>query len=165
MSSSPLLEGLPPIADRHARVLVLGNMPSVMSLAAGEYYGNPRNAFWRITAELFGFAADDPYPDRAAALRRRGIAVWDVLQHCRRIGSLDSAVEPDSMVANDFPAFFAAHRHVERVYFNGAAAERNFARLVRVDADVVFARLPSTSPAQTMRYADKLSAWRVIAGS
>ena len=26
-------------------------------------------------------------------------------------------------------------------------------------------RLPSTSPAQTMRYADKLAAWRVVTGS
>jgi len=165
MSRSPLLDGLPPIADARARVLILGNMPSVMSLAAREYYGNPRNAFWRIAADLFGFAADDPYPRRTDALRRHGVAVWDVLRHCRRVGSLDSAVEPDSMVANDFGAFFAEHPSIGRVFFNGAAAERNFARLVRVDAPVSYVRLPSTSPAQTMGYADKLAAWRVIVGS
>lgn len=165
MSRSPLLAGLPPIADVHARLLILGNMPSVMSLAAGEYYGNPRNAFWRIAAELFDFAADDPYPQRTDALRRHGVAVWDVLRHCRRVGSLDSAVEPDSMVANDFGAFFANHPSIERVFFNGVAAERNFARLVRVDAPVSYVRLPSTSPAHTMRYADKLAAWRIIGGS
>jgi hypoxanthine-DNA glycosylase len=165
MSSSPLLEGLPPIADRQARLLILGNMPSVMSLAAGQHYGNPRNAFWRIASELFGIAADAPYAQRTEELRRHGIAVWDVLKHCRRIGSLDSAVEPDSMVANDFASFFAAHRGIRRVFFNGAAAEGNYARLVPTQADVDYLRLPSTSPAQTMRYADKLSAWRVIAGS
>jgi hypoxanthine-DNA glycosylase len=165
MPRSPLLEGLPPIADTHARVLILGNMPSVMSLAAGEYYGNPRNAFWRITADLFGFAADDPYPHRTDELRRHGVAVWDVLRHCRRVGSLDSAVESDSMVANDFGAFFAGHPSIERVFFNGAAAERNFARLVRVDAPVSYLRLPSTSPAQTLSYADKLAAWRIVTGS
>lgn len=165
MSRSPLLDGLPPIADVRARVLILGNMPSVMSLAAGEYYGNPRNAFWRIAAELFGFAADDPYPHRAHALRRHDVAVWDVLRHCRRIGSLDSAVEPDSMVPNDFGVFLADHPSIKRVFFNGAAAERNFARLVRVDAAISYVRLPSTSPAQTMSYADKLAAWRVVVGS
>ncbi len=165
MSRSPLLDGLAPIADVHARVLILGNMPSVMSLAAGEYYGNPRNAFWRIAAELFDFAADDPYPQRTDALRRSGVAVWDVLRHCRRVGSLDAAVEPDSMVANDFGAFFADHPSIERVFFNGAAAERNFARLVRVDAPVSYVRLPSTSPAHTVGYADKLAAWRIIGRS
>ena len=165
MSRSPLLDGLAPIADTRARVLILGNMPSVMSLAAGEYYGNPRNAFWRIAADLFGFAADDTYPQRTDALLRHGVAVWDVLRHCRRVGSLDSAVEPDSMVANDFGAFFAGYPLIEWVFFNGAAAERNFARLVRVDAPVSYVRLPSTSPAQTMGYADKLAAWRLIVGS
>jgi hypothetical protein len=46
------------------------------------------------------------------------------------------------------------------VLFNGAAAEKNFNRLVRVAPDLRYRRLPSTSPAQTMRYADKLAAWR-----
>lgn len=165
MPRPPLLQGLPPIADPDTRLLILGNMPSVMSLAAREYYGNPRNAFWRIAGALFGFEPDEPYPRRAEALRRNGVAVWDVLRNCRRAGSLDSAVEPASMVANDFPAFFAAHPAIERVYFNGAAAQRNYTRLVRADAPVSYHRLPSTSPAQTMGYAGKLAAWRVINGS
>jgi hypoxanthine-DNA glycosylase len=160
-----LLRGLPPIADPDSRLLILGNMPSVMSLAAAEYYGNPRNAFWRIAGELFGFEVDEPYPRRVEALRRNGVAVWDVLHSCRRPGSLDSAVDPASMVANDFAAFFAAHPAIERVYFNGAAAQHNYARLVRIDADVSYLRLPSTSPAQTMSYTDKLAAWRVVTGS
>ncbi|MDT5208608.1 MAG: hypothetical protein QOF67_1023 [Mycobacterium sp.] len=161
----PLLHGLPPIIDDGALSLILGNMPSVMSLGATEYYANPRNAFWRITGEIFGFAADGPYHDRTAALTAHGVAVWDVLRSCRRVGSLDSAVEPDSMVANDFGQLFERHPKMTRVFFNGAAAEKNFNRLVRVAPDLEYRRLPSTSPAQTMRYADKLAAWRLIAGS
>jgi hypoxanthine-DNA glycosylase len=163
--TTPLLHGLPPIIDDGARVLILGNMPSVMSLGAKEYYANPRNAFWRITGEIFAFAADGPYGDRTAALTAHGIAVWDVLLSCRRVGSLDSAVEPDSMVANDFGQLFEGHPQITRVFFNGAAAEKNFNRLVRVAPDLQYRRLPSTSPAQTMRYADKLAAWRLIGAS
>jgi hypoxanthine-DNA glycosylase len=158
--TTPLLHGLPPIIDDGARVLILGNMPSVMSLDAQEYYANPRNAFWRITGEIFGFEPSAPYDVRTAALLARGIAVWDVLRSCHRVGSLDSAVKPDSMVANDFGQLFEGHPHITRVFFNGAAAEKNFNRLVRVAPDVRYRRLPSTSPAQTMRYADKLAAWR-----
>lgn len=158
--TSPLRYGLPPIIGADPRILILGNMPSVMSLAARQYYGNPRNAFWRITGEVFGFAADDPYERRTAALRAHHIAVWDVLRACRRAGSLDSAVEPDSMVANDFGRLFADHSDINLVLFNGAAAEKNFRRLVHVESAAEFRRLPSTSPAQTMRYADKLKAWR-----
>jgi hypoxanthine-DNA glycosylase len=158
--TTPLLHGLPPIIDDVARFLILGNMPSVMSLGAHEYYANPRNAFWRIVSEIFGFDASQPYDDRVVALKAHGIAVWDVLRSCRRVGSLDSAVEPDSMVANDFGQLFERHPQITQVFFNGAAAEKNFNRLVRVAPDLLYRRLPSTSPAQTMRYADKLAAWR-----
>jgi hypoxanthine-DNA glycosylase len=158
--TGPLLEGLPPIVGDNARVLILGNMPSVMSLAARQYYGNPRNGFWRITGEIFGFDSSAAYDDRVASLCARGVAVWDVLRHCRREGSLDSAVERNSMVANDFEAFFDAHPAIDRVYFNGAAAAKNFGRLVGIDRGLHYRRLPSTSPAHTMRYEDKLAAWR-----
>ncbi|MFV8050300.1 DNA-deoxyinosine glycosylase [Mycobacterium sp. 48b] len=154
-----LLHGLDPIVGEAPTVLILGNMPSVMSLASGQYYGNPRNAFWRITGALFGFGADAPYPERVAALCTHRVAVWDVLRSCRRAGSLDSAVERDSMVPNDFAAFFATHRTLGRVVFNGAAAEANYRRLVGA-AVLPSMRAPSTSPAQTMRYEDKLEAWR-----
>jgi hypoxanthine-DNA glycosylase len=159
MSSEPL-HGFSPIVGADARSLILGNMPSVMSLGAQQYYANPRNAFWRITGEIFGFDAVAPYEVRTAALTAHGVAVWDVLRSCRRVGSLDSAVEPDSMVANDFRQFFESHSEITQVFFNGAAAEKNFNRLVRVAPDYHYRRLPSTSPAQTMRYEDKLAAWR-----
>src|SRR6185436_13844745 len=103
------------------------------SLAAQQYYGNPRNGFWRITGDIFGFDSSSTYPERAAALRGSGVAVWDVLRLCRREGSLDSAIELDSMVANDFGVFFDAHPAIDRVFFNGAAAEKNFNRLAGVE--------------------------------
>jgi hypoxanthine-DNA glycosylase len=158
--TTPLLHGLPPIINDGARVLILGNMPSVMSLGAREYYANPRNAFWRIMGEIFGFAASAPYKGRTAGLTTQGVAVWDVLRSCRRVGSLDSAVEPDSMVANNFGQLFERHPQITGVFFNGAAAEKNFNRLVHAAPEVRYRRLRSTSPAQTMRYADKLAAWR-----
>ncbi|BBZ21119.1 DNA-deoxyinosine glycosylase [Mycolicibacterium gadium] len=158
--TAPLVQGLPPIIGDGAHTLILGNMLSAMSVTSQQYYGNPRNAFWRITGELFGFAADDPYDDRTAALVANGVAVWDVLRSCRRKGSLDAAVEPDSMVPNDFGRLLVAHPGIRRIFFNGAAAEKNFNRLVRVAPDVHYRRLPSTSPAQTMRYEDKVAAWR-----
>jgi hypoxanthine-DNA glycosylase len=157
-----MLTGLPPIIGGSPSVLILGNMPSVLSLAGQQYYGNPRNAFWRITGSLLEFDPDASYEVRCAALVGAGVAVWDVLASCRRLGSLDSAVERDSVAANDFASFFEAWPSIERVFFNGAAAESNYQRLVSVDAAVVYHRLPSTSPAHTMAFAAKLDAWRAI---
>jgi hypoxanthine-DNA glycosylase len=162
--AAPLLHGLPPVVDARACTLILGNMPSAMSLSTNEYYGNPRNGFWRVTGEIFGFEPRAPYQVRTAALRAHGVAVWDVLGSCRRVGSLDSSVEPDSMVANDFERLFAEYPAIDRVYFNGAAAEKNYARLVlpRIGRPCAYQRLPSTSPAHTLGFTEKLAAWRAI---
>lgn len=154
-----MLHGLPPIVGADPTVLVLGNMPSVLSLTHGQYYGNPRNAFWRICAAIYDFDPNAPYEQRTAALTRHGLAVWDVLRSCRRAGSLDSAVERDSMVPNDFDTFFTANPRIDLLLFNGAAAEANYRRLVRDAARVPSIRLPSTSPAHTMRFDDKLGRW------
>jgi hypoxanthine-DNA glycosylase len=140
-------------------------MPSALSLATRQYYANPRNAFWPITAGIFGFDASAAYDDRSAVLRAGGVAVWDVLRSCRRVGSLDAAVEPESMEPNDFRMLFDNHRQIRQVFFNGAAAEKNFNRLVGVLPGLKYRRLPSTSPAHTMRFEDKLTAWQVIADS
>lgn len=156
---SELLHGLPPVVGDRPLVLVLGNMPSAMSLATGQYYGNPRNAFWRICAEISGFDADAPYHERTCALAEGGVAVWDVLRSCRRSGSLDSAVQPESMVANDIGAFLADHDTISLVVFNGGAAARNHRRLLGAPR-LPAVQLPSTSPAHTVPYATKLDSWR-----
>ena len=121
---------------------------------------NPRNAFWPITGELFGFDASAPYESRLAALQRPGVALWDVLHSCRRAGSADSAIDPKSLVVNDFGELFADYPTITRVYFNGAKAAELYRRLAEADERVHFRRLPSTSPAHAMRPGAKLAAWR-----
>jgi hypoxanthine-DNA glycosylase len=161
--TSPTVHSFPPLATPDARLLILGNAPGVVSLQAQQYYAHPRNAFWRLVAELFGFDAAAPYDDRVAALTAAGVAVWDVLGSCRRVGSLDASVELDSMEANDFDAFFADHPAITTVFFNGAAAEKNYLRLVGTRHPLRYARLPSSSPAHTHSFAVKLAAWQQIA--
>jgi hypoxanthine-DNA glycosylase len=162
---TPLLEGFAPVVDDEARLLILGSFPSVQSLATGQYYGNPRNAFWPITSALFGFELRAPYETRLAALQSNGVALWDVLHMCRRAGSSDAKIDPNTVVANDFGQLFATYARIGRVYFNGRTAEKLFGLLVDVEAPVSFQLLPSTSPARAMPPGQKLDAWRVIAPS
>ncbi len=163
--TTPLLEGFPPVVADTAGLLILGSFPSVLSLASGQYYGNPRNAFWPITGALFGFDAAAAYETRLAALQSAGVAMWDVLHTCRRAGSADAKIDPKSVVANDFAQLLAAYPSITRVCFNGSAARQLYSRLVDVDADVDYRLLPSTSPARAMPAGQKLQAWRVIAPS
>ncbi|MEO6624959.1 MAG: DNA-deoxyinosine glycosylase [Burkholderiaceae bacterium] len=158
----------PPIESPAARVLVLGSMPGAVSLRLQQYYGHPQNAFWKIVGEVLGFEPAVSYEQRAAALVQRKVAIWDVLASCVREGSLDSAIDDATMVANDFAAFFETHPHVVRVCFNGAKAESVYRRQVLqhlgTTRAIDYVRLPSTSPAHAgMRFQAKVGAWRVIA--
>jgi double-stranded uracil-DNA glycosylase len=163
-----LATSFPPIASPDARVLVLGSMPSIASLAKVEYYAHPRNAFWAIMGRLFGAAPEWPYRRRQQLLRAHQVAVWDVLRECYREGSLDTSIDAASEVPNDFAVFFAKHPHIGTVFFNGLKAETAYRRhvLPLVDEDkrqFRYVRLPSTSPAHAGRsFDEKLAAWSQI---
>ncbi|MDD5587171.1 MAG: hypothetical protein PHY92_09525 [Alphaproteobacteria bacterium] len=44
----------PPIANKSARILILGSIPGKASLAAGQYYAHPHNLFWPIMGGIIG---------------------------------------------------------------------------------------------------------------
>jgi double-stranded uracil-DNA glycosylase len=162
----PTVDGFAALSDARATHLILGSMPGVDSLEAGQYYAHPQNTFWPIMAGLIGEVAGAPYERRVAALLAARVALWDVLRSCVREGSLDASIRRDSELANDFAAFFAEHPQVTQVFFNGAAAEASFKRhsaaLLR-EPRLRFARLPSTSPAHAaLRFEQKRLAWQAI---
>jgi len=161
------IRGFPPISRPDARILILGSMPGRESLLQQRYYAHPRNGFWPIMSSLFQLEGGN-YQQRADQLARKGVAVWDVLKACFRSGSLDSAIDNRSIVANDFRQFFASHPDISRVFFNGAKAESVYLRhilpgLGESSAAIRHQRLPSTSPAHAgMSLEEKTEAWRVI---
>jgi double-stranded uracil-DNA glycosylase len=162
-----LATSFPPIASTNARVLVLGSMPSVASLAKQQYYGHPRNAFWAIMGRLFGAVPELPYRERQQILLTHRVAVWDVLRECYREGSLDTSIDAASEVPNDFETFFRQHRHIDTVFFNGRKAEAAYRRhvlpIAGKEQQLRYVRLPSTSPAHAGRtFAEKLEAWRAV---
>jgi hypoxanthine-DNA glycosylase len=164
-----LSHGFPPVAEPSARVLVLGSLPGKASLAAQEYYANKQNAFWRIMGDLVGAGPQIPYEQRLKKLVAAGIALWDVIAAGERPGSLDADIVKASVCVNDFSAFFAVHRNIDCIFFNGGAAEAAFCRHVLPGLQVPglrLVRLPSTSPAHAASsYAEKLAAWSVIVAS
>jgi TDG/mug DNA glycosylase family protein len=164
----PEIRGFPPIADDRAKLLILGSMPSKVSLARQQYYAHPRNAFWHIMGALFAAYPELAYAERKKILLQNGVAVWDVLASCRRLGSADGGIAMASIQTNDFDAFFRSHGGITRVFFNGATAEavynkRILPTLSRPYAILRYRRLPSTSPAfASMTLRQKIAAWRVI---
>jgi hypoxanthine-DNA glycosylase len=158
------IESFPPIANQHARILILGSIPGTASLQAQQYYAHPRNQFWTILGELLDFDPQGDYASKTQALLDAGVAVWDVVKSCHRPGSLDTNIAKHTMLANDFGVFFRDHPAITEVFFNGATAEQTFLRLVLsgLSADkLIFHRLPSTSSANAgLNFQQKLEIWR-----
>ncbi|HNR22910.1 MAG TPA: DNA-deoxyinosine glycosylase [Steroidobacteraceae bacterium] len=157
----------PPIMGVRPRILVLGSLPGVASVRAGQYYAHPRNLFWPIMGALFDAPPSLPYAQRMRALESAGVCVWDVLAEATRPGSADAAIDPATARAHDIRGLLLRHRGVQLVAFNGAAAARLYRQLVlptlppaRV-ASLRHVTLPSTSPAHAaLDAAAKLRAWR-----
>lgn len=155
----PLRTGLPAIVGANPRVLILGSFPSEKSLDTGEYYANTRNQFWRLLGSLIGFDAELPYTERIEAVTAAGVALWDVVHSCRRVGSLDANIDRKTLVLNDFHSFLTERPTIERGFVNGLTAYTLFQQ---ADIALPAARLPSSSGALTMSFADKLAAWQVV---
>ena len=152
--------GLPPLTSPDPRVLILGSFPSVLSLERQEYYGNPKNQFWAVMELLFCVPSSIPYPERSALLTACGIALWDVVASCERLGSSDNQIRKP--VPNDIAGFIRAHPSVRLIALNGSTAGRLYQRFSPLPGmhSVV---LPSTSPAHAaMPYSEKVRCWEVL---
>jgi hypoxanthine-DNA glycosylase len=159
--TEPMRVGLAPVVGDGARVLVLGSFPSERSLVADEYYANRRNQFWPLLGTVFAFDANGPYDERIAAVLRHGVALWDVVHSCRRVGSMDAKIDRKTLVVNDFGPLLEQNPGIERIFVNGLTALELFER--HVETALPVARLPSSSGALPMSFADKLARWREVA--
>jgi len=153
-----LLQGLPPVISRNARLVILGSFPGVASLRAQQYYGYPRNHFWPLLSAIWGLdLAALPYGRRLAELRRRGLGLWDVYASCRREGSLDQAIEDPEL--NDLASLRRRAPRLQLVAHNGGESARAMRHIRALGLPVQ--RLPSSSPANaSWTFERKLQAWR-----
>jgi hypoxanthine-DNA glycosylase len=152
----------PPVVDARTEILILGSLPGVASLAAGRYYAHPRNQFWRLVGTAIGLRLEElPYPERLSALLERHIGLWDVIADAEREGSLDTAIR--NPAANDLTALVASLPALSTIAFNGSTSARiGEAQLGLLGHRFRLVRLPSSSPAHAIPFAEKLLAWRQL---
>lgn len=152
------ITGFPPVCDENARILILGSMPSVESLRRSFYYAHPRNAFWPMMADILSEPVPETAEEKADMLIRHRIALWDSVHTCSRPGSLDSAIRDPQL--NDFAALFNRCPRIHTILFNGGTAERLYLRGMGSGDGKRHIRMPSTSPAYTMKTEEKKRIWK-----
>jgi TDG/mug DNA glycosylase family protein len=155
------IQSFPPLSAPDAEILILGTMPGAASLRAGQYYGHPRNQFWRIICSIAAIDGQSSYEDRCSALIRHRFALWDVVAECEREGSLDSNIVSER--PNEIDLFLSIHEGISKIVFNGGPASRlfrkHFPTLFR-NGRYQYSVLHSTSPAcARYTYEEKLQCW------
>ena len=115
------------------------------------------NSGSRVLAALLGAPLNEfDYAKKQRCLLQHRIGVWDVYRSCVREGALDSAIRLAE--ANDFSDLELKVPRLRRIYFNGKTSGR-FETMFRergYDTRV----LPSTSPAYTLAFEEKVARWQ-----
>lgn len=151
-----------PVVNAQTRILILGSLPGDASLAQQQYYAHPQNRFWQLIAEVFELPIVDlPYAERLHRLLQHEIGLWDVIAKAQRRGSLDSQIrERDD---NDLCALLERLPHLHTIAFNGATASKIGLKILgQRQTHYHILPLPSSSPAYTLAYPQKLQAWLAL---
>lgn len=154
------ISSFPPIISNGSKILILGSVPGIKSLEMQEYYAHPQNKFWRILFELFNEDYTTDYAEKIKLLKNKKIAVWDVIDSCERKGSLDTEIKNENhhnilQLLDDFPS-------IKVIFCNGQKSFKTLGKILPNDSKIPIFVLPSTSPAYTIPYQQKLKDWSVL---
>lgn len=125
-------KGLMPLICSEPRILILGSLPSDMSIDSQEYYGNPRNLFWRVIAGITGESVPNSYTKKKELLSRHHIALWDVYAAAERQGSLDANIKDGAF--NDIEGIVKKYPTITTIVFNGGKAFKMFGKYLKTNA-------------------------------
>ena len=128
--------GLNPIVFEDSRILIVGSMPSVMSLKEQMYYANKTNRFWKILEEIYQES------DKMELLKVSHIALWDICHSCIRKTSADSEIK--DIEPNDIPNLLNTYKNIEKVICNGRTS---YNTMKKYFPDIETVYYPSTSSA------------------
>lgn len=153
-----MIASFPPIVYKETEILILGSIPGVISLTKQEYYGNKNNQFWKIIYSIYStLPVPDQYENKIALLKRHRVGLWDVLANCERKGSLDMHIK--NQTENNVIDLLGQFPKIIKILFNGKESYRyfinKFGSIEGIDCYV----MPSTSPANTMKFEEKLRLW------
>ena len=149
--------GLPPVVDENTEILILGTLPSDMSLAAEQYYANPGNDFWKLIGAVLNQTFTGlSYEDKLELLKANRIGLWDAFQSCVRPGSMDSDITGHDL--NDFETLKNIAPNIRLICINGRKAAQAEETLQALGYETRL--LPSSSGANRRVQKGRLVSWK-----
>lgn len=132
-------QGLQPVVGDNPRTLILGSLPGDESILRQEYYGNPKNLFWKVIGNILGLQVPTTYPEKISVLKSHGIALWDVLHSAERQGSLDINIKDEEF--NDIAGLLARHPSISVIALNGGKAAASFSKYLKSNPSIRSTRI------------------------
>lgn len=154
-----MLKGFDPIISKEPKVMILGSLPSAVSLEKQEYYGYAHNRFWKIMSDVFEMPIST-YEEKKQIILSHHLLLWDVIGECEREGSLDSKIHNEKV--NPIQELLEIYPSIQFVICNGRKSydlyQKHFSHL---SLSCVY--LPSTSNANRSIKEDVLfEKWREV---
>jgi hypoxanthine-DNA glycosylase len=97
------------------------------------------------------------FEEKIQLLQKNKIGLWDVLENCERKGSLDIHIKNHK--ENDFETIFKKFPRITTIIFNGKESCKFFLKKFGQIKGITYYVMPSTSPANTMTFENKLKTW------
>lgn len=152
-----------PSIDLNSKILILGSMPGVKSLEEQQYYAHPQNRFWKLMGK-FCYTPnlqEMNYQDKIQVLLKNKIALWDVIESCNRIGSLDTDIKNE--IPNNISGLLKQFPNIKGIILNGnkaySAYKKHFSKLLK---QYQCYKMPSTSPANAKYKLENLyEEWKI----
>jgi hypoxanthine-DNA glycosylase len=148
--------GLAPLIDVKTEILILGTLPSDVSLSKAQYYAKPSNDFWKLLETVLNEPiANATYEAKIEKLSAHKIGLWDVYHSVVRPGSMDKDISERRL--NDFTTLKRIAPNLRLVCFNGkeAAHPEELLRGLGYTTRV----LPSSSGANRRNQEKRLRCW------
>lgn len=151
--------GLAPVVDEKTEILILGTLPSDLSLSKGQYYANPSNDSWKLIGAALNQDLDGlTYENKIETLKAHNFGLWDTYHNCVRPGSMDEDITEREL--NDFSLLEAIAPKLRLVCFNGREAAKSGALLL--GPRYMTRVLPSSSSANRTKSKERVCLWRCM---
>ena len=133
-----------PVYDGKSEVLILGSLPSIVSVERGFYYMHPQNRFWKVLSKIFG---EDIYSKdieaKTSFILKHHLALYDVVASCDIKNSSDASIE--NVICTDIRDILL-QASIKKIILNGNTAYTLFCKAYPNLKDMAIC-LPSTSSA------------------
>ena len=152
---------LDPWVGESPYILILGTLPSDISIKSQAYYQNKsHNSFYKIMEHLFQRSEGQSDID---FITSNHIALWDCMKKASREGNLDANIKDD--IPNDVKEFLQIHPTILTIVLNGGLAKKKFYKYFSssdFSERIKVISLISSSNAASKVFEEKLEEWRII---